>query len=214
MTAKAVARLMAVLGVAIVLSALLLLVTEVTGAAGAQSSPITINKVDVAAAKINTAINKVDAAKLIQTSVVEPFLAKADLQGLRVLEYQDVLPQGTRIEPAFTPKGKTPNVLVTQNPSWLFMIDEAPGAHFAHPVKLVLVDSITQKQQVIETEWWPRVNNKQVFETVSARTDPLVVTFYKAPSLEVSKAMMINPNLKNILASSPMPQLGCDCLWI
>ena len=205
MTAKAAARLMAVLGVAIVLSSLLLPVTEVVGEPTAQISPVIMNKPNAGVTKIDTttnkpitSINKVDAAKLVQTSVVEPLLAKADLQkGLRVLEFQDVLPVGTRIEPAFTPVGKKPEVLVAENPSWLLMIDEAPAAHFAHPVKLILVDSTTQKQQVIETEWWPKVNSKQVFETVSARTDPSVVTFYKAPSLEVSQAM-INPNYRNI----------------
>ena len=195
---------MAILGVAVVFSALLLPGIEVNGAPSSQV--LSIKPLSGANAitpeSTQSIIDKVNTAKLVQSSLVEPLLVKVDpRKGLLVLEYQDALPKGTRIEPAFTTKGKTATALVTQNPSWLFMIDEEPGAHFAHPVKLVVVDAKTQEKQVIETEWWPKVNNRPVFETVSARTDPSLITFYRPPSLTLSK--VVNPNLKNLALSNP-----------
>lgn len=150
------------------------------------------------------ALNRADASKQIQSSVVEPLLSKVNPDnGLLVLEYRDALPAGSKIEPAFATVNKANPVVVTENPSWLFMVDLAPGAHFAHPVKLVVVDAKTQAQQVIDTEWWPKINNRHVFNTVSARSDPSLITFYKAPSLVPARVpQLINPNLKNILIGS------------
>ncbi len=163
-----------------------------------------LQKQSSSASSSNLALNKADASKLIQSSVVEPLLPRVNPDnGLLVLEYQDALPAGTQIEPAFTSMNKANPVVVTQNPSWLFMIDLAPGAHFAHPVKLVVVDAKTQAKQVIDTEWWPKINNRQVFNTVSVRADPSIITFYKAPNLIASRVpKMINPNLKNIFGTS------------
>ena len=125
-------------------------------------------------------LNKADAANLVQNSIVNPLWAKADRQdGLKVLQYGEILPEGTLIEPAFETMD---NEIVSQNPSWLFMIDEMPGAHFAHPVKLVVVDAVTRDQQVIETEWWPKVDSRQIFDKESIRADPALITFYKKPS--------------------------------
>ena len=125
-------------------------------------------------------LNKADAANLVQNSIVNPLWAKADRQdGLKVLQYGEILPEGTLIEPAFETMD---NEIVSQNPSWLFMIDEMPGAHFAHPVKLVVVDAVTRDQQVIETEWWPKVDSRQIFDKESIRADPSLITFYKKPS--------------------------------
>jgi hypothetical protein len=206
-------KLAIVLGVAMAISSLLPLGTEAAGAANTQgllaksllgmqasmagSSQANLNSIDAArqaqGSISQTILNRNNAAKLVQSSIVDPLWAKADQRkGLRVLEYQDLLPQGTSIEPAFATQGKTTMALVAQNPSWLFMIDEAPGAHFSHPVKLVLVDTITQKQQVIEAEWWPKINKKQVFDTVAARTNLSLITFDKAPSLMTSRITNLN----------------------
>ena len=128
-------------------------------------------------------LNKADAANLVQNSIVNPLWANADQEdGLKVLQYSEILPQGTLIEPAFETFGRPSAEIVSQNPSWLFMIDEMPGAHFAHPVKLVVVDAVTRDQQVIETEWWPKVDSRQVFDKESIRADPALITFYKKPS--------------------------------
>ncbi|MDY0412976.1 hypothetical protein, partial [Methanothrix soehngenii] len=128
-------------------------------------------------------LNKADAANLVQNSIVNPLWANADQEdGLKVLQYSEILPQGTLIEPAFETFGRPSAAIVSQNPSWLFMIDEMPGAHFAHPVKLVVVDAVTRDQQVIETEWWPKVDSRQIFDKESIRADPSLITFYKKPS--------------------------------
>jgi len=136
-------------------------------------------------------MNKLEASKQVRGSVVEPLLAKPGApKGLRVLQYQDSLPQGTRIEPAFEVKGRKTAPIITKNPSWLFMVDEAPGAHFAHPVKLVVVDAKTREQQVVETEWWPKVDNRPVFESVSARLNPASIVYSK-PGLAYKKAQAL-----------------------
>ena len=125
-------------------------------------------------------LNKADAANLVQNSIVNPLWDNADQQdGLKVLQYGEILPEGTLIEPAFETMD---NEIVSQNPSWLFMIDEMPGAHFAHPVKLVVVDAVTKDQQIMETEWWPKVDSRQIFDKESIRADPALITFYKKPS--------------------------------
>ena len=145
------------------------------------------------------ALSKVDAATLVQESIVNPLWAVANKDiGLKVLQYNVILPKGTKIEPAYEAAGQAPASIVSQNPSWLFMIDEMPGAHFAHPVKLVVVDAVTKEQKIMETEWWPKVNDRQVFEKEAVRADPSLIVFYKKPTkmqATVSDARMINPDL-------------------
>lgn len=154
-----------------------------------------------------TLLNKADAANLVQNSIVNPLWANADQQdGLKVLQYSEILPEGALIEPAFETMGRPSAAIVSQNPSWLFMIDEMPGAHFAHPVKLVVVDAVTKDQQVIETEWWPKVDSRQIFDKESIRADPSLITFYKEPARRtatVSDIRMIDPV---ILTAAPQ----CD----
>lgn len=148
-------------------------------------------------------LNKADAANLVQNSIVNPLWANSNQQdGLKVLQYSEILPQGTLIEPAFEipgrPSAATATAIVSQNPSWLFMIDLMPGAHFSHPVKLVVVDAVTKNQQVIETEWWPKVNSRQVLNKESIRVDPSLITFYKEPARQkatVSNIRMIDPSI-------------------
>lgn len=136
--------------------------------------------------QIPSAINEDAAAQLVQDAVVAPILQNIDpSKGIRVLQHDKILAKGAVVEPAITLPGQRSKRMVAQNPSWLFMIDEMPGAHFAHPVRLVLVDASTGARQEIETDWWPKVNDVQLFDKEALRTDPALTTFYREPSAEV-----------------------------
>ena len=131
-------------------------------------------------------LSKENAALRVNNDVVGPFLNMSDQsKGLRVLQYKETIAKGAVVESAFAaPEKRASSKLVAQNPSWLFMVDEQPGAHFAHPVKLVLVDAATGQSQEMETDWWPKVNSIQLFDTEALRTDVAATTFYKKPVVE------------------------------
>ena len=70
-------------------------------------------------------IGKEAAAKKIVSTIVKDIWEKADKRkGLRVHQYQQLLPPGTRVQPAFAMATKEIQTLVCKNPSWLFFIDE------------------------------------------------------------------------------------------
>jgi hypothetical protein len=175
----------------ILLSGLLLQVTGVMAIEEMQISPEQMSSTMI--------LNKADASALVRESIVNPLWEAADKEnGLKVLQYDVTLPEGTKIEPAYEAAGMKTATIVSRNPSWLFMIDEMPGAHFAHPVKYVIVDAKTKELQVMEAEWWPKVSGRQVFEKEEIRADPSLIIFYKEPVMQqkaVSSARMINPNL-------------------
>ncbi len=155
-------------------------------------------------------LNRETAARLVQDAVVTPLWERADQsKGLRVVQHSEMVAKGAVIEPAVTPLGEAKRRMVAQNQSWLFMIDEMPGAHFAHPVKLVLMDAATGEKQEMKTDWWPKVNDVQLFETERKRTDPKVTIFYREPIAEVrlSTSSGVLGQLGNI-----KPLIKCD-VW-
>lgn len=191
MIARLLGRRSVALISSVILSGLLLLVTGAMAAEEMQKAPEQMSSKMI--------LNKADASALVRESIVNPLWEAADKEnGLKVLQYNVALPEGTKIEPAYEAAGKVTASIVSRNPSWLFMIDEMPGAHFAHPVKYVIVDAKTKELQVMETEWWPKVNGRQVFEKEDIRADPSLIVFYEEPTRlqkAVSDARMINPNL-------------------
>jgi len=105
-------------------------------------------------------------------------------KGLRALQYQEVLPAGTTVKPAFS-IGSAPQSLTCESSCWLFFVDKAPGAHFSHPVSIILVDAEGNEQEM-ETEWWPEVAvpelpPKQLFNTRELRKKPELIIFDKMP---------------------------------
>ncbi len=108
-------------------------------------------------------------------------------KGLRALQHDDLLPTGTIVRPAFG-LNLAPQELTCQNACWLFFVDKAPGAHFSHPVSIILLDSETGEEQVMETEWWPEVSGpnipkKQLFNILDLRKDPGTIIFDQPPVL-------------------------------
>ena len=130
-------------------------------------------------------IRRQTAAERIISTTVTDIWAKADQKrGLRVHQYEKLLAKGTSVQSAFVALGEEATVIVCQNQSWLFFIDEAPGAHFAHPARVVLLDAKTGKQQVIKTGWWPQVGGKEIFNTVEKRSSKKTIIFDKAPRMK------------------------------
>ena len=133
-------------------------------------------------------IDKEKAAENILSTTVNEIWAKADKRkGLRVHQYRKLLKKGTRIQPAFVPEGKEPSVLVCENQCWLFFIDEEPAAHFAHPVRIVIIDAKTGKKQVMLTEWWPKIDGTPIFSKINERQNPDTIIFDKAPTFKLNK---------------------------
>jgi len=135
-----------------------------------------------------TQLSKEEAAQKILSSIVEKIWDKADKKkGLRVNQYSQLLPKGTRVQPAFVREGKEKELAVMEckNSCWLFFIDEDPRAHFAHPVRIVLLDAVTGEQEVIVTDWWPQIDGKPIFDKIKERSDPKNIIFDKMPGDEL-----------------------------
>lgn len=122
------------------------------------------------------------ADEVLMEEVIQLFWGKAEKsKGLRASQYMELLQKGTRVQPAFMIMSDKRLEMVCQNKSFLFMIDEAPGAHFGHPVQIVLVDAETGARQTMRTEWWPQIDGKPIFDTVGQRDDTGNTVFYVPP---------------------------------
>ena|GEM_PF-1841255 len=127
-----------------------------------------------------------EATEIVIEQVVQPFWEQADqTRGLRANQHTELLPEDTTVQPAFsTLDGGLPQI-TCESDCWLFMIDEAPGAHFGHGVQIVLVDAWTGEVDITETEWWPVVNGVPLFDTIEKRLDPETIVFYEHPLFDV-----------------------------
>lgn len=110
--------------------------------------------------------------------------------GMRVQRYDAMLPRGTVIRPALP--DAVPS-LVCQNACWLHFVDQAPGAHFAHPVTYVVTDARSGVQTTLETDWWPEISGpwverQQAFAKLEQRLDPALTILEKPALYETSPA--------------------------
>lgn len=120
------------------------------------------------------------AQVVLETSPPEMLTQFDPSRGLRINQYQDLFPAGSEVRPA-SPDAGHDQAVTCQNACWLTMIDKDPLAHFAHPVEIVTVDSVTGEMKRIEAEWWPEVNGLPVFDTLSNRADSKQIILYQAP---------------------------------
>jgi hypothetical protein len=115
-------------------------------------------------------ITKGDAAQKIITAIV-PNITTV------VFAYQhSVRLMGSRVRQAINDEGKTPEYLACEHQSWLFFIDLSPGAHFAHPAIIALLDAVNGEIKSMDAEWWP-VIEVSVFESMAERQDPSMIVF-------------------------------------
>lgn len=154
-----------------------------------------------ATGQVDQQIGKEEAAEKVISTLVEKIWEKADQRkGLRVHQYKELLPEGTRVQPASVPDDKELPVMICKNPCWLFFIDEQPGAHFVHPVRIVLFDAKTSELQYIQANRWPQINGKPIFDTFEKRRNPKTIIFEKVPESipqgEEPKEILGGPSLQ------------------
>jgi hypothetical protein len=117
-------------------------------------------------------ITKGDAVQKIITAIVP----NINSSSLRVHQYPTLLDAGSRVRQAVNDEGKTPKYLACEHQSWLFFIDLSPGAHFAHPAIIALLDAVDGEIKSMDAEWWP-VIEVSVFESMAERQDPSMILF-------------------------------------
>lgn len=66
--------------------------------------------------------------------------------------------------------------------TWFFWLDYTPAAWFVHPAAFVLVSDASSAVEVIDVEWWPKVNGTNVFSSFVERTTSPDI-FFGDPSL-------------------------------
>jgi hypothetical protein len=128
-------------------------------------------------------ISKDEAARMIIDTLVKNLTENSDLKmGLQVNQYPELLDAGTEVREATAGGAMPSRVLVCQNASWLFFLDLAPRAHFAHPTIIAVIDAVSGEIQTMDAEWWP-VLAKPVFDNETQRRDPQTIIFEKEANL-------------------------------
>ncbi len=120
----------------------------------------------------NAMITKDQAAQEFLNSTIKNITASS----LRVNQYPNLLDTGVRVREAYIQKDNSSGYLLCEHPSWLFFVDLAPNAHFAHPVIISILDAATGKIKSIDAEWWP-VLESPIFDTEAKRNDSSTVVY-------------------------------------
>ncbi len=126
---------------------------------------------DSAGSSSQMLITKENASQKIIAEIV-PNISSS----LRVNQYPTLLDAGSRVTQANDGGRKAQEYLTCEHQSWLFFIDLSPGAHFAHPAMIVLLDAISGEIKRMDAEWWPVIENA-VFDSVAERQDPSTIVF-------------------------------------
>ena len=127
-------------------------------------------------------ISKDEASQIIIDTLVKNLTESSELEtGLRVNQYQDLLEAGAQVREANPNEIEPSRVLVCRNASWLFFLDLAPGAHFAHPVMIAVLDAVSGEIQSMDAQWWP-VIVQPAFENETQRRDKETIIFEKEPN--------------------------------
>lgn len=137
-------------------------------------------------------LSKDEAARMIVDSLVQNLTDDSNNSnylnysnsnmGLRVNQYPELLDAQTEVREANPDEAVLPRTLVCLNESWLFFFDLAPGAHFAHPTIIALVDAVSGEIQYMDAEWWP-VIDVPVFADEMQRNDSETIVYERQPGV-------------------------------
>ncbi|NYT02743.1 MAG: hypothetical protein GKC10_08330 [Methanosarcinales archaeon] len=126
-------------------------------------------------------ISRDDAARMIIDTLVRNVTENREVNmGLRVNQYPELLDAGTEVRVAAVDGTSNASVLVCENASWLFFLDLAPGAHYAHPTIIAVLDAVSGEIQSMDAQWWPLLA-EPVFSDEAAREDPETIIFEEEP---------------------------------
>jgi hypothetical protein len=148
-------------------------------------------------------------AKDIILPKIELIWEKVDQRrGLRAHQYEKLLPAGTLIKSASLSDQESSATMTCDNDCWLFFIDEAPGAHFEHPVRIIVVDVETGAQKEVSSNMWPVIappgeQEKPIFNTFLKRKNTETIILEKhailGPSSELVPEFQKTPPIDQIL---------------
>ena len=119
-----------------------------------------------------TLMTKEDAAQRIIATVA----ADINDSSFRVHQYPALIDAGSKVRQAVADERRAPDYLICERQSWLFFIDLSPGAHFAHPAIIALLDAVSGEIKSMDAEWWP-VIEVPVFDSTAERQDPSMIVF-------------------------------------
>ena len=160
--------------------------SNLSGAAFLMMTMLAVASLNQALAEDNPSMSMIsedEASQIIIDTLVKNLTESSELEmGLRVNQYQDLLKTGSLVGEA-NREGIVPSsVLVCHNASWLFFLDLAPGAHFAHPAIIAVLDATTGEIQPMDAQWWPAIM-EPAFENETERQDPVTIIFEKEPNI-------------------------------
>jgi hypothetical protein len=117
-------------------------------------------------------ITKEDAAQMMIATVA----VDINDSSFRMHQYPALIDAGSKVRQAVTDESKASEYLACERQSWLFFIDLSPGAHFAHPAIIALLDAVSGDIKSMDAEWWP-VIEVPVFDSTAKRQDPSMIVF-------------------------------------
>ena len=108
--------------------------------------------------------------------ILDFFVKNVTNKSVRINQYPSLLDTGIRVREAYSQGADVSKYLICEHSSWLFFVDLAPGAHFAHPTKISLLDAVDGNIKSIDAQWWP-VIEMPLFNTEFKRNDSSTIVF-------------------------------------